>query len=162
VDILRRGAAAVLAGLLAAGCGSVYAEPGGSGPGATGSASASVVSALSGTSASSAAGAGAAVPAPQTVTLAQDGETLRMRVGQTFLLALGAPPPDWKVTVADQGVLSREVNVLVVRGAQGIYRAVAPGTTTLRATASYPCRTANPPCMVPERLFQVTVEVSAG
>lgn len=103
----------------------------------------------------------AAVSTPsgtRSVTLADNGTPVTMHVGDTFLLNLGEGY-DWTVNVADQSVLSREVNVLVIRGAQGIYRALKPGTTTLTATGDPLCRKANPPCGLPSRLFKVTVEV---
>lgn len=83
-----------------------------------------------------------------------------MRVGQTFLLALGGPPPVWTVTVADGAVLARVPNVLVVRGAQGIYRALGAGTTTLLAVSHYPCESAHPACLPADRAFRVMVRVA--
>ena len=68
----------------------------------------------------------------------------------------GGPPPS---PVADQSIVSRVVNVLVIRGAQGIYRANAAGTTTLSATGDPPCRMATPPCGAASLLFHVTLIV---
>ena len=50
--------------------------------------------------------------------------------GQSFLLKLGEEY-DWNVTVSDQTIVSRKVNVLTVRGAQGIYDAHKAATTIL-------------------------------
>ncbi|MGH2459282.1 MAG: hypothetical protein ACRDIY_10505 [Chloroflexota bacterium] len=72
------------------------------------------------------------------VTQADNGQTITLRVGQTFLLALGSNL-DWNITVADPTVVSRVVNVAVVRGAQGIYRANQAGQTTLTATGRPIC-----------------------
>lgn len=82
-----------------------------------------------------------------------------MRAGQTFLLALGAPPPDWTVTVANTAVLARVPNVMVVRGAQGIYRAKQAGTTTLQAVSHFPCESAHPACLPADRIFRIQVRV---
>lgn len=75
---------------------------------------------------------------PIRVTPADNGRTIDLQVGQTFLLALGNNL-DWNVTVADPTVVSRVVNVLVVRGAQGIYRANRVGQTSLTATGRPIC-----------------------
>ncbi len=77
-------------------------------------------------------------PGSLRVTQADNGHTISLRVGQTFLVALGNTL-DWNVTVADPTIVSRVVNVLVVRGAQGLYRANAPGQTTLTATGRPIC-----------------------
>ncbi|MCL5110700.1 MAG: hypothetical protein M1401_17925 [Chloroflexi bacterium] len=94
----------------------------------------------------------------RSVTLADDGRTIDMRVGERFLLALGEGY-DWTVDIADPSVLSRVVNVLTVRGSQGLYEAHRAGTTALTATGDPPCRRAQPACAAPSRLFQVTVVV---
>jgi hypothetical protein len=105
------------------------------------------------------AAAALAVPAPAKVTPAWSGRTVTMHVGGSFLLALGSPPPQWRVRVGDPRVLARRVNVTVVRGAQGIYDAKAPGRTVLSAVDHYPCQDATPPCLPPNRLFRLTVVV---
>ncbi|HVN53932.1 MAG TPA: hypothetical protein VMT46_06335 [Anaerolineaceae bacterium] len=92
------------------------------------------------------------------VILADDGATVKMKVGQRFLLQLGEDY-DWNVTVADQNVLSRVVNITVVRGAQGLYEAHQAGTTGLTAVGDPPCRTATPACAMPSRSFMVTIVV---
>lgn len=63
------------------------------------------------------------------------------------------------MSVADPMIVSRVVNVLVIRGAQGIYEAKQPGTTTLTATGDPPCRKVQPPCMLPSRIFRVQITV---
>ena len=70
--------------------------------------------------------------------MADNGTTLHLAVGQQFLVDLGSTV-DWSVTIADQGIVRRVPGVLVIRGAQGIYAALAPGTTTLSAIGSPIC-----------------------
>jgi hypothetical protein len=107
-----------------------------------------------------AAGAPARVlRSPQRVTLADSGATVELPVGRTFLLYLGGPPPEWRVEVANPRIVSRVVNIMVIRGGQGVYKALTPGRTRLTAIGSWPCRQAQPPCMVPDRSFQITVVV---
>jgi len=100
----------------------------------------------------------ASVPSAPTVTLTEDGHTLTLHVGQSFLLKLGEGY-DWNVTVNDQTIVSRKVNVLTVRGAQGIYDAHKAGATTLTATGDPVCRNTNPPCEQPSREFHLTIVV---
>ncbi len=72
------------------------------------------------------------------VTPADSGTTLHLVVGQQFLVDLGSTV-DWSVAVADQAIVRRVPGVLVIRGAQGIYSALAPGTTILSAIGSPIC-----------------------
>lgn len=86
------------------------------------------------------------------------GGTITVRDGERFLLNLGEGY-DWTVTIADERMLSRMVNVAVVRGAQGMYEAKQPGSTTLTATGEPVCRQSQPPCAMPSRLFKIDVTV---
>jgi hypothetical protein len=95
---------------------------------------------------------------PSVVTLANAGQTIQMHVGDTFLLNLGEGW-DWTVNVSNPAVVSRVVNILVIRGAQGVYKANRPGTATLTAVGDPPCRKSTPPCMAPSRAFQVQIVV---
>ncbi len=98
-------------------------------------------------------------PEGKIITLADDGKTISLKTNETFLLQLGEEY-DWNITIDDQTVLSRVVGVLVVRGAQGIYKAHNPGQTKLTAVGDPICRTANPPCAAPSRVFRLNVVVS--
>ena len=51
------------------------------------------------------------------------------------------------------------MNVLVVRGAQGIYVAHRPGNATLTAVGSPECLKSQPPCARPSILFKLFVIV---
>ncbi len=94
----------------------------------------------------------------RTVTLQDQGKTVQLAVGETFLLQLGEDYT-WDIQIADPAVLSRVVNITVVRGAQGVYQALKSGTTTLTAAGDPVCRQAKPPCGRPSILFSLTIEV---
>jgi carboxyl-terminal processing protease len=94
----------------------------------------------------------------RTVTLDNDGGTIDLKVGEQFLLKLGEDY-NWTITVADPSVVSRVVNITVVRGAQGVYEAHQPGSTRLTATGDPVCRRSQPPCAAPSRLFQMQIIV---
>lgn len=98
-------------------------------------------------------------PPADGVTLADNNETFTMQVGDIFLLNLGMDIYDWSVDVDNQDVLGRVPNVMVIRGAQGLYRAHAPGTAALTATGDPRCRQSKPACMMPSILFRITVIV---
>lgn len=100
-------------------------------------------------------------PLAKTITLADQGATITLQVNETFLLQLGEGY-DWNISIGDQTVISREVNVVVIRGAQGIYKAHKPGRTTLAAVGDPACRKSIPPCAAPSRLFRLYVVVSGG
>lgn len=100
-------------------------------------------------------------PPGRTITLDDNGKTITLQVNETFLLQLGEGY-DWNITIDDQTILSRKVNVLVIRGAQGIYEAHKPGRTTLSAIGDPPCRRATPPCAAPSRLFRLYIVVAGA
>ncbi len=110
------------------------------------------------TTPTAAAGTPAATGEAPAVTLADDSKTITLKVGQTFLLDLGSDM-NWTPNVVDQKVVSRVIGITVIKGAQGVYQADAPGTTQLMATGQAPCRLAKPACAVPDRLFSVTIVV---
>jgi len=94
-----------------------------------------------------------------TVTLSDDGSTLRLHVGDRFLVSLG-DQYNWDVSIDDQSVVSRVIGIAVVRGAQGVYEARTTGQTKLQAVGDLPCRQSRPPCLAPSRLFRLTISVS--
>ncbi len=94
----------------------------------------------------------------QTVTLADNGRTITLNINETFLLKLGEGY-DWNITIDDQTIFSRVVNVLVVRGAQGIYIAHKSGSATLTAVGSPECLKSQPPCARPSISFRIFVVV---
>ncbi len=115
----------------------------------------------------SACGAKPVPPAPTTspapagslsVTLDDQGKTLSMAVGDSFLLNLG-DVYNWDVSISDQAVLSRVIGITVIRGAQGIYQAHQAGTVTLTASGDPQCQQSQPPCAMPSMLFSVTIVV---
>jgi hypothetical protein len=93
------------------------------------------------------------------VTLADNGKTIHISVGQSFLLKLGLGY-DWNITVSDQNVISRVKNIAVIVGAQGVYDALAKGTAVLSAVGDPQCRTATPACASPSIMFSVTIIVN--
>lgn len=95
------------------------------------------------------------------ITLDDDGKTITLQVNETFLLKFGEGY-DWNISIDDQPVISREVNVMVIRGAQGIYRAHKPGRATLTAVGDPLCRKSVPACGVPSRQSRLYVVVSGA
>ena len=104
-----------------------------------------------------ATGTRGSAPATWSVTLADDRSTITLAVGERFLLILGADF-DWTIAIADPAILAR-VPISVIRGAQGVYEALASGRTTLSAIGDPTCRKSTPPCAAPSRSFQVDVVV---
>jgi hypothetical protein len=101
---------------------------------------------------------------PQTIpangiTLTDIGKTFILHPGESFLLNLGMESFDWTVTIDDQNVLSRVRNIMVIRGAQGVYQAAQPGQAVLIAEGDPLCRKSTPACMAPSIMFTVTIIV---
>jgi hypothetical protein len=93
------------------------------------------------------------------LTLDNSGETLTLKVGQSFLLKLGEAY-DWQIIIADQSVVSRVKNVMVIRGAQGLYSALQAGQTEFSAQGDPLCRSQKPACELPSVLFRQTIIVN--
>jgi hypothetical protein len=93
------------------------------------------------------------------VTLADNGSVIHLKVGERFLLDLGNQY-DWIVTVANQAIVSRVVNITVIKGAQGVYEAHEAGTTTLSAVAGTTCvEESDHPCETPPPQFDIQIVV---
>jgi hypothetical protein len=92
------------------------------------------------------------------ITLADQGSTITLSRGDTVLLNLGEAYT-WDITVSDPNVISREPNLTVVRGAQGVYAARQSGTAVLTAAGDPLCRQAKPACGMPSIQFKITVLV---
>ena len=93
-----------------------------------------------------------------TITLNDNHTTITLHVGQSFLLKLGETYT-WQINKSDPGMLSRVINVMLVRGAQGLYEAHQPGQADLTAVGDPLCRSAKPACMMPSILFEISVKV---
>jgi hypothetical protein len=99
-----------------------------------------------------------AIPATG-ITLDDNGKTFMLHPGETFLLNLGMDIFDWTVEIDNQNVLARVKNVLVIRGAQGIYEANNPGQAVLTAVGNPFCLNSVPACAAPSMLFKISVIV---
>ncbi len=94
----------------------------------------------------------------RTITLADNGRSISLAVGDRFVLALGTDF-DWTLGPVEASVLLPLPDGAPGAGVQGTYQAVAPDTVTLSATGDPPCRKVTPPCAAPSILFQVTLVV---
>lgn len=93
------------------------------------------------------------------VTLEQNNQAISLKKGQSFLLKLG-DSHDWSVDISNQTVVSRVMNVMVIRGAQGLYQAHNIGTTTLTATGDPVCYKETPRCLAPSIVFRLYINVT--
>jgi hypothetical protein len=75
------------------------------------------------------------------------------------LLFLGSDC-DWSVTVDDPAILSRVVNIMTVRGSQGLFEAHESRTTMLRAQGDPACLQAKPACAAPSWSFTLHIVVA--
>ena len=73
------------------------------------------------------------------VTQQDNGKTVVLYKGEAFLLNLG--DMDWTLSISNPNIISRVKNIMVIRGAQGIYRTDNIGTTTLSAQGRPHCDT---------------------
>ncbi len=93
-----------------------------------------------------------------TITPDNNGRTVLMKAGQSFVLELG-DIYNWTIAIDNQNIISREVNIMPLRGSQGVFDAHQAGTTTLQASGDPLCRQSQPACMSPSVIFTITITV---
>ena len=92
------------------------------------------------------------------VTLADNGGSVLMQVGQRFLLDLGETYT-WTFSIDDPAIVSRVPNILTIRGSQGLFVAHTAGTTVLHAAGDPACRQSTPACEMPSIAYQIQITV---
>ena len=94
----------------------------------------------------------------RTITSADQGDTLRLAVGEAFILRL---PGDtsWDIQITDPRVVAADHATPPALGEQGIYRARRDGVTELVAVALPPCAKDRPPCEVMAPAFRLLIVV---
>jgi hypothetical protein len=96
----------------------------------------------------------------RTVVRADDGQTLQLHVGDTFILDLGDGATTWEVQIVDTGVVAPVQDSPIPSGVQGVYRALASGWTQVVAVGLPPCAKEDPPCPVMAVGFRLIVVVT--
>jgi hypothetical protein len=100
-----------------------------------------------------------------TLTVADNGAVVYLRVGQQVTVVLTPAFMAWHLPIAGGSALRRVSASGGFPGrqpARAVFLAVAPGTAILSAESDTACLHARPPCMVPQQLWHVTVRVSGG
>lgn len=99
-----------------------------------------------------------------TVTEADSGRTVRLRIGQRLRVILGGHGEQWH-RPASPGPSLR-----VAKTAGGypgtlpavtVFAAVRPGTASVTAMTDHPCLHAQPPCMMAQRVWSLRVVVAS-
>lgn len=106
-------------------------------------------------------GASGSTPTPiqgqRMIGLPSQGQTIELQVGETLELRLTGEM-EWTVRVGDAQVIER-MDGQLVKGSQGVFRALAPGTSALEADGEPLCRRATPACASPSFHYSVTIAV---
>jgi len=98
-----------------------------------------------------------------TVTEADSGGTVHLHIGQRFRVVLGGRGEQWHRPV------SRGPSLRLVEASGGypgnspasaVFLAVRAGTASVTSMTDYPCLHAQPPCMIPQRVWSVRVLVA--
>jgi hypothetical protein len=95
------------------------------------------------------------------VTSADFGGAVYVEAGQTVIVD---PDDDfvdylWTATSSDEAVLQALPQILIFPPPPPAFVAQQPGLATLRIVREDPCRHADPPCLLPEQIFEVRVIV---
>lgn len=93
-----------------------------------------------------------------TIMLDDSGKSISLKAGEKFELLLKTTIYTWVIFDLDSSMVTK-VNDPAAAGAQGIFQALKPGTTRLRAVGSLPCHKENPPCLAPSPVFEVTLVI---
>jgi hypothetical protein len=94
-----------------------------------------------------------------TITPADNGQTYNISVGDRVVVKMGTTL-NWTVDVEPPGILVPVPGVgTLIRGVQGIYEAVQPGTATLTATGRPDCSGGG---ACPQFIQQVQVTIVVG
>ena len=96
--------------------------------------------------------------AASTITFDDNGKTFTYKVGDSFVLNLGADIYDWEVTLESQDVFAFNSGE-TTQDAQGTFTALKLGTVLLTAVGNPKCLKSTPPCGMPTVLFKVTLIV---
>jgi hypothetical protein len=94
----------------------------------------------------------------QIVTLSDNGKAIQVSKGDRFLLKLGNNYV-WNISIDNQTIISRVPNIMVIKGAQGLYEAHNQGQAILSATGDPECLSSVPACGQPSILFRLTIGV---
>src|SRR5437660_1414196 len=95
-----------------------------------------------------------------TITMGDDGRQVRIKPGQTILFALDDVSYDyWTITFAGPAILATQPDASLPPHTQALYKAIAPGQTTMIARGDLKCAKANPPCQIFPQDFQIHVTV---
>ena len=94
------------------------------------------------------------------ITLADNGGAIVLHKGESFLLKLGEMY-NWNVAIDNQTVVSRAMNIMVVKGAQGVYDAHDLGRAVLTGVGNPLCLTSVPSCKIASILFKIDVIVAS-
>ena len=105
------------------------------------------------------AGTGNGQTSSLTITLQNNNNSIHIHAGDSFLLKLG-DSFTWNITIDNQTVVSRVPNVMVIRGAQGIYDAHNLGEAVLTAIGDPLCRQTMPQCELASIMFRLNIIVS--
>ncbi len=93
-----------------------------------------------------------------TVTLDYVGQTVPLRIGQSFLLSLGNEYA-WSVEISPPDIVSLNMKITPEPGDQGVFVAREKGKATLKAVGVPTCRSEKPACSRPNVLFQMAILV---
>jgi hypothetical protein len=96
---------------------------------------------------------------PVTVTLADSGGHYDLAVGDLLTVSLIAPSLIWTAAASSDSQVLISVPEMNPVAGLFVFRALAPGTARVSAVGNPACY---PQCLMPSRLFFITVTVSAS
>lgn len=95
----------------------------------------------------------------QIITFDNAGRTIRLTVGERFLLFLEKSGYEFSPEVLDTSVLRKVDDIDIVSGSQGVFEAVKAGSTKLTALGELPCHKSTPACLAPALFFELNIVV---
>lgn len=94
----------------------------------------------------------------RTITLVDNDKVISLKKGERFLLKLG-DDYNWDVEINNQTIVSKVINIMVVKGAQGVYESHNLGNAVMTTTGNPICLAISTPCMQPSILLTWNIQV---
>jgi hypothetical protein len=94
----------------------------------------------------------------RTISLVDNDKVISLKKDERFLLKLGEDY-NWDVEINNQTIVSKVINIMVVKGAQGVYESHNLGNAVMTTTGNPICLATSTPCLQPSILLTWNIQV---
>lgn len=94
----------------------------------------------------------------RTINLVDNDKVISLKKGERFLLKLG-DDYNWDVEINNQTIVSKVINIMIVKGTQGVYESHNLGNAVMTTTGNPICLATSTPCLQPSILLTWNIQV---